>query len=86
MHPAHLVTPEIAALRPLWEAWRGRRLVQHLPAGPRLLSLPMGRTPPLLPFAGSLADQPACTVAAFEWMDATADRVEREGYQRDGEE
>jgi hypothetical protein len=49
------------------------RALVPTPQGP--LPIEVGRTAPVLPFSGGLAEQPACVLAAFRIMDAAAARL-----------
>lgn len=78
MHPRFLLEPEDYALLELWRLWRGSPQVALLP-GPLGAPVPveLGRSAPLLPFAGGPLDQPACVMASFEEMDR-AERLLRD--------
>lgn len=79
VHPAHILETEDLRLLELWRAFRGEPQMALIP-GPNGAVLPVetGRTAPLLPFAGGLAEQPACVIAAFRVMTQAADALKRE--------
>jgi len=70
VHPRWLLEPDDLALVDLWREWRGVELVLPMPS-PAGGAQPVaaGRLPGRLPFAGGLADQPACVIEAFREMD-----------------
>lgn len=70
----------------LWEQWRGAPVRALIPTPQGAVPVEVGRTPPLLPFAGGLAEQPACVLASFRIMDGAAARLEHGGAADDAEE
>jgi len=60
----------------LWQDFRGAALRVPVRGPEGVTSLPMGRMPGRLPFSGSLLDQPACVLAAFEIMSAADDELQ----------
>lgn len=67
-HPALAASADAMAVLSLWAQCRGASGGAIAMAGAGVVQLP--DQPPALPFAGGVADQPACVMRAFAILDA----------------
>jgi len=69
VHPAWIVTAESLQVLRLWDFWQGRPQMGAVMGMNGAASFEAGRSQPLLPFQGAIADQPAALIDAFQACD-----------------